>query len=124
MGFFDDDPFEDIVNQFFGNQRARRRTRSQNYEEEKNSQFIEEDNYIYVIIELPGYEEKDISISVKENSLIVYAKSSEKSESQDYLAQKHKEGIKMEQQIPNNAISKKFSKTFRNGVLEVTFMKK
>lgn len=124
---FDNDPFEDIVKQFFGNSATVRRRRSVDRirdEEEQNTQFIEDEEYIYFIMDLPGYAEKDIRISVKENILLVSAKASQKPETQDYLAQKHREGITTQQQIPYNIKNKNFSKTFRNGVLEITFIKK
>ena len=126
MSFFEDDPFEDIVNQFFGNHaRVRRRPRSRITEDEgQNTQFIEEETYIYFIMELPGYSEKDINLSIKDNVLIISAKTSQKSDAQDYLAQKLKEGIIIQQQVPKDVGTKSLSKTFRNGVLEVTFIKR
>ena len=126
MSFFDnDDPFEDIVSQFFGNHPGVRKSRVRRVrnEEEQNTQFIEEDNQIYCIIELQGYNEKDIQVVINENMLIISAKSSA-SEPQIYLAQKHKEGITIQQTIPSRVKTKNFTKTFRNGVLEISFDKK
>lgn len=123
---FEDDPFEDIVNQFFGNSERIRRSRIKRFvdEEDQNSQFIEEDNYIYLIVELPGYSEKEISVSIKGDRIVISAKSSQRIEAQDYLEQKRREGIMIEQILPDNIKTKNFTKTFRNGVLEVTFEKR
>ncbi len=121
---FNNDPFEDIVNQFFGNQvRSRRRTKRAVEEEEQNTQFIEEENCVYLIIELPGYSEKDINLSVDDDTISVSAKTKQVV-AQDYLAQKQREGITIEQIIPENIKTKNFKKTFRNGILEVTFEKR
>ncbi len=126
MSFFNDDPFEDIVNQFFGNHsgtKRRSRVRLKD-DEEQNTQFIEEENYVYYIIELPGYQEKDIKVGIQENTLVVSAQAVNNSETQNYLAQKHQEGITIQQVIPAYVKTKNFSKTFKNGVLEVTFAKR
>lgn len=123
---FEDDSFEDIVNQFFGNSGRIRKSRIKRFveDEDQNSQFIEEDNYLYLIVELPGYSEKEISVSIKEDRILISAKSSRRIEAQDYLEQKRREGIMIEQILPDNIKTKNFTKTFRNGVLEVTFEKR
>ena len=121
---FNNDPFEDIVNQFFGNQvRARRRTKRVVGEEEQNTQFVEDDNSMYLIIELPGYSEKDINLLVDDDTISVSAKARQ-IVAQDYIAQRQKEGITIEQIVPENIKTKNFKKTFRNGILEVTFEKR
>ena len=122
---FNNDPFEDIVNQFFGNATRVRRSRTKRNieEEEQNTQFIEEEDYVYLIIELPGYSEKDINISIDDDTINVSAKTKQVV-AQDYLAQKQKEGITIEQIIPENIKTKNFKKTFKNGILEVTFEKR
>ena len=127
MSFFDDDdPFEDIVSQFFGNHPGVRKSRVRRVrdEEEQNTQFIEEDNKIYCITELPGYNEKEIQLEIRDNMLIVSARTINNSEKQSYLAQKHKEGITIQQIIPSKIKTKNFTKTFKNGVLEISFDKK
>lgn len=126
MSFFDDnDPFEDIVNQFFGRSNLKKRqTKRFRDTDEEDSQFIEEKDKIYFIIDLSGYSEEEIQVKVKENSLIVSAKSLDLSEKQDYLASKHREGITIQKTIPENIKNKNINQTFKNGVLEVTFNKK
>ncbi len=121
---FNNDPFEDMINQFFGNSGRVRRSRvKREVEEEQNTQFIEEEDYVYLIIELPGYSEKDINISIDDDTISISAKAKQ-IVAQDYLAQKQKEGITIEQIIPENIKIKNFKKTFRNGILEVTFEKR
>lgn len=128
MSFFDDednDPFEDIVNSFFGRPQARNARRViRRDKEEEESQSIEEEKDIYFIMELSGYKEEDIQVKVKDNSLIISARTSNDSSQKDYMASKHKEGITIQRAIPNNIKNKNFSKTFKNGVLEVVFYKK
>lgn len=126
MDLFDDDNFEDILNQFMGNSaRVRKKSRSKIREdEEQNTQFIEEDKYIYCIIELPGYQEEEVNLSIKEDILIISARAINNSNTQDYFSQKHKEGITLQQRIPSDIKTKNLKKTFRNGVLEVTFEKR
>lgn len=121
---FNNDPFEDIVNQFFGNSARVRRPRAKRIvdEEDENTQFIEEEDYVYLIIELPGYSEKDINLSTNGDRINISAKTKQVV-GQDYIAQKQKEGITIEQIAPDNIKMKNFKKTFRNGILEVTFEK-
>ncbi len=98
---FNNDPFEDIVNQFFGNTGRVRRSRVKRIteEEEQNTQFIEDEDFVYLIIELPGYSEKDINVSVNEDRINISARAKQ-IVAQDYLAQKQKEGINIEQIAP------------------------
>ena len=121
---FNNDPFEDIVNQFFGGSQRVRRPRAKRIvdEEDENTQFIEEEDYVYLIIELPGYSEKDINLSTNGDRINISAKTKQVV-GQDYIAQKQKEGITIEQIAPDNIKMKNFKKTFRNGILEVTFEK-
>ncbi len=120
---FNNDPFEDMISQFFGQRGVRKSRAKREIEEEQNTQFIEEEDYVYLIMELPGYSEKDITISLDEDTISVSAKAKQ-IVSQEYLAQKQKEGMTIEQIIPENIKIKNFKKTFRNGILEVTFEKR
>lgn len=114
MSFFDDDnsdPFEEIVNQFFGGKRRPiRKTRSFT-ENEENTDTVEEKDYIYRIIEIPGYQKEDLKVEVKNDILIITISKKDRKE-------------EMQKDIPNNAIKKKFNYTYTNGILEVKFSKK
>ena len=91
MGFFEDnDQFEDIVREFLGGGNSR--IRRSNYEEiigsereERVIDFIEDEDYIYLIFEFPGYNEKDVSVSIKGRELEIVVKKKSIGEIQNYL---------------------------------------
>jgi len=130
MGFFEDnDQFESIVRELFGG-RASRIGRD-NYEEiigsekeERVIDFIQDENYVYLIFELPGYDEKDISISIEGRELEIIAKKRKMGEVQNYLIQKLNEGLFIKKSLPNFIKTKNFKHTIKNGVLEIVFIKK
>ena len=130
MGFFEDnDQFESIVRELFGERSSR--IRRDNYEEiidgegeERVIDFTEDENYIYLIFELPGFNEKDISISVKGRELKITAKKRDISGIQKYLAQKFNDGFFIKKNLPNFIKTKNFKHTIKNGVLEIIFIKK
>ena len=130
MTFFDDnDPFENIVREFFGGRTSR--IGGDNYEEiiesekeERVIDFIQDENYIYLIFELPGYNEKDISISIKGKELEIIAKKRKMGEVQNYLIQKLNDGLFIKKNLPNFIKTKNFKHTVKNGVLEIVFVKK
>jgi HSP20 family molecular chaperone IbpA len=124
--FFNGDPFDSIISQFFGDsplQRRRRNTVIRDEEDERNIDFVETKNKIFVIFEIPGFNEKDILITVKSRELEIIAKKSGR-EMQNYLVQKLNQGISIKRILPNFVNTKRFSHTIKNGVLEVTFDKK
>ena len=130
MGFFDDnDQFESIVREFLGGGNSR--IRKSNYEEiiesegeERVMDFIEDENYVYLIFELPGYNEKDISISIRGRELEIIAKKRSIGEIQNYLIQKLNDGFFIKKNLPNFIKTKNFKHTVKNGVLEIVFIKK
>ena len=129
MGFFEDnDPFENIVRELFGGRTSR--IKEDNYEEiidsereERVIDFIQDENYIYLIFELPGYNEKDISISIKGRALEIIVKKRSVGEVQNYLMQKLNEGLFIKKNLPNFIKTKNFKHTIKNGVLEIVFIK-
>ena len=129
MGFFDDnDPFENVLKEFFEGRTSR--INRENYEEiiesereERVIDFIQDENYVYLIFELPGYNEKDISISIKGRELEIIAKK-RGDDVQNYLIQKLHEGLFIKKTLPNFIKTKKFRHTIKNGVLEIVFIKK
>lgn len=127
MGFFDDDPFEDIVREFFRDSPGNERRREQfikGEDEERLVDFVEDKNKIYLIFELPGYNEKDVSIIIKGKELEITAKKSNKEEIQDYLHQKLSQTLLIKKNLPDFINSKRFLHTLRNGVLEIIFDKR
>ena len=130
MGFFEDnDQFENIVRELFGGGASR--IGRDNYEEiiesekeERVIDFIQDENYIYLIFELPGYDERDISISIKSRELEIIAKKRKMGEVQNYLIQKLNNGLFIKKNLPNFIKTKNFKHTIKNGVLEIIFVKK
>ena len=130
MTFFEDnDQFENLVRELFGGRVSR--IGRDNYEEiiegekeERVIDFIQDENYIYIIFEFPGYNEKDISISIKGKELEIIAKKRSMGEVQNYLIQKLNEGLFIKKNLPNFIKTKNFKHTVKNGVLEIVFVKK
>ncbi len=129
MGFFndDEDPFDEIFKEFFGSKVAR--SRKQNFtkgeEEERYIDFIEDSDKIYLVFELPGYNEKDIMVVVKGNEIEIKAQKVKKEEGmQDYLFEKLNQVISIRKTLPKNVNLKKFSHEMKNGILEVAFDKR
>lgn len=135
MGFFDDDPFEDLVREFFG---GRNRPNSgqvgsskgfiEGEEEDRNIDFIDGENLIYVIFEIPGYGEKDVVVLVKGNCLEVNIGKKDRvcdvENVQSYLTRKLCNGIKIRKTLPKSVNPKNFKYSVKNGILEIVFSKK
>ena len=129
MGFFDNDPFEEIVREFFGDSSIRKRRTSpiiHGEEEDRVVDVIENDDKIYLIFELPGYNLKDITVSIDNNVLEIYAKKKncDLSSVQNYLSQKLCDGVFIKKTLPKFVNSKSFNHTLNNGILEISFNKK
>ena len=128
MGFFgEDDPFESVIKEFFGGSPLRRgRSREQfirGEDEDRTIDFVEDEDYVYLGFELPGFSEKDVSVVVKGKELEISAKKSNGENIQDYLNQKLRQGFIIRKQLPNFVSPKNFKQTMRNGILEVVFNK-
>ncbi len=126
MNFFDDDPFEEIVREFFGNSPVRRTRKRQFIHgegEDRVIDFIEDDKKIYLIFELPGFNEKDISIKIKSQTLEISAKKSNEEGIQTYLNQKLRQGIFIKKNLPHIINKNKMKYSVNNGVLEIIFDK-
>ena len=127
MSFFDDDPFESIMRDFFGQSPARGRRKDaiiEGEEEERVIDFVEDGEKVYLVFELSGYGEKDIIVSVKGKELEIKAQKSSREDIQDYLAEKMHIGVFIRKNLPNFINPKNFSHTVKNGILEVAFSKK
>ena len=128
MGFFDDDddPFEGIVREFFGTpiRRGRRETIFDGEEEERNIDFVEDENKFYLVFELPGFEEEDLIVTIKNKFLEITAQKKSDEEIQDYLSEKLRRGIFIKKIVPNFVNPRGFSYTMRNGILEIAFDKR
>jgi HSP20 family molecular chaperone IbpA len=123
---FFNDPFDDMVRQFFGEGRGirRRQVRRNAYEgEEQELGFIETDETLYITVELPGYTEKDVLIKVKGKELEIVAQKTAEEGIKDYLQRKLAEGVTIVRTLPSHIQTKKWTYTFKNGILEVAFPK-
>lgn len=128
MSPFGDDFFDEIEKAFFNNSYSRPRTSSsgnvvQSEREERVIDYIEEDNEVYFIFELPGFREKDIHVSLKGNNLNVNVLKKDFSEVKSYLKEKLSQEISFSKNIPVK-VDKNFNKNFKNGILEVKFRRK
>lgn len=128
MSFFDDnnnEPFDSIVREFFGEpvRKERREQFIRGEDEDRTIDFVEDEDYIYLVFELPGFNEKDVSVIVKGKELEISAQKSNGENMQNYLNQKLRQGLFVKKQLPNFISPKNFSHTMRNGVLEILFNK-
>jgi HSP20 family protein len=126
MSFFDDDPFEDIVKEFFGN-RARTSS-SGNFikgeQEERVIDYIEEDDLVYLVFELPGYSKEDINVEIKGREIEISAVKENTQNIRPAIAQKLRKGTFFRKTLPPGIKVKKYDQIFNNGILELRFKKK
>lgn len=127
MPFFGDDPFDEIFKEFFGENPRSKRSRNnviKSEQDERVIDYIEDEDNVYFVFELPGYEEEDVDVSVKSNTLTVNAVKKNSDVVQDYLNKKLKNGINITKNLPDYVKPKKFTQTMKNGILELKFVKK
>jgi HSP20 family molecular chaperone IbpA len=130
MGFFDngEDPFEDIVREFFGDSGTRIRPGEKRIirgeKEDRQIDFINTGEKIYFIFEMPGYEKKDVEIKVEGNELIVNTNKRTTEKVQDYLFRKLERGLSFKKNLPRGIRKKNYKSSLKNGVLEIIFEKK
>jgi len=128
MSIFDDNDFDDIVSQFFGDGKVKKRAYRRNYSEgeeyERIIDVIEIDDFIYVIFELPGYGESDISVSASGKTLEVRALKKDFEDVKEYLVERFSQGVSFKKNLPENADTKDFNYTIANGILEIKFKRK
>lgn len=124
--WFDNDPFDSIVRQFFGESpQRRRRYNSQREDEQENEpEIIETNDSFYVIFEMPGYSKEDIIVGIKDRHLEIKAIKKEGEEIMDYLFDKLQKGMIIKKTLPSFISSKNFTFTCINGILEIKFNKK
>lgn len=129
MSFFDDDPFDSIIDEFFGRRGHGREGRRKEAfirgeDEERVIDFIEDGDKIYLIFELAGYNEKDVVVVVNGKSIEITAQKKNLDKVRDYLAEKLSKGIHYKRNLPEFVNPKKFSQSLKNGILEIVFEKK
>lgn len=128
MSFFDDDDndFEDIMNNFFG-QNLRQRQGSNEIiggeQDERMIDFIETKNEAFLVFELPGYRKEDVKIEISRTEIKITARRKVGESVAEYLAQKLSRGIELIRPLPKSLSKKKYELNFSNGVLELRFRK-
>jgi len=122
--FFGEDPFDSIIREFFGRTPRRNGTFISGEEEDRNIDFIEGNDYVYFIFELPGYNEEDINISIKGRELQIRVRKKITENVQAYLSRKLSQEVSITKNIPNFISPKRYKHTMKNGVLEIVFNKK
>ena len=126
MGFFDDDPFENIVEEFFGRHKpfgSKREQFIRGEGEERVIDFIETNDKVYLIFELPGYSEEDVTVELKGRHIEITAQKNNLENIKEYLAQKLSKGLRYKRTLPDFINPKKFDCTIKNGILEIIFQK-
>lgn len=124
---FSDDPFDRLAREFFGASGGISSSDNgfiENEEEERNMDFVQTDDYVYVVFELPGYREQDIEVSIKGNELRILAQGKATESSDEYIASKLHDGVSITKLLPDYIIFTNYKTTFRNGILELCFKKK
>lgn len=129
MSFFDEDPFEEILRDFFGETKSRTNSAGsrrivKSEKEERIIDYIEEEEFVYFIFEVMGYEEKDLNIEIKGRELEISLMKENVENVQPYLINKLKKGIYFRKNLPDKVRTKKMSYKLKNGLLEVKFEKK
>jgi len=121
MGFFNDDPFEDIVREFF--QESRQRTTSsgdllKSEREERVVDYIEDGKKVYFVFEIFGYSKEDIKVNVGKGFVEVEANKKNFEGVQDYFVSKLGKKFHVRKTVPGMRV-KNYDWTFKNGILEV-----
>ncbi|HKL23810.1 MAG TPA: Hsp20/alpha crystallin family protein, partial [Candidatus Nanoarchaeia archaeon] len=130
MAFFGDDPFDEIVREFFGRDLSQQANPQQNggfirgEKEERNIDYVEDEKYVYLIFEIPGFSEKDVSVNISGKTIEINTTKSDEAKMQDYLAGKLRKGTQIRKTLPEKVKTKNFQQTIKNGILELTFHKK
>lgn len=126
-------PFDEIVREFFGGNPNKRIRKSRFEETDKDSEGEEESRRsdsldlgekIAFIFELPGYDERDLKLEVKDRTLIIEVKKKSECKMQDYLSKKLCKGESIKKTLQPYIDFKDFKYSFKNGILEVIFNKK
>lgn len=123
---FGNDPFDEIVRQFFGHDPFGNSNKDQiiqGEEEDRRIDFIEDEKNAYLIFELPGYKESSIKVIQKGKEFLIEAKEKPKENTTPEIAEKLSQGILIKKNLPQELKNKKFKWTFKNGILEVCFTK-
>lgn len=90
--------------------------------------MYEDENNVVVSIKAPGFDEKNIDITVENNALTVTGKAEKKEEEEDKERKYYRKEISQASftrtvSLPSRVVSDKAEAEFKNGILEVTLPK-
>ncbi len=121
---WEEDPFESIVRDFFRESGQRRQESLADKEpEERGIDIVEIGETVFMVFDLPGFEAKDMSVSLKDRRIEVVAKKKGASNIQEYLLPRLQRGTFVRKTIPSSVHTREFHHTYKNGMLEVYFKK-
>ncbi len=126
MSFFGEDPVDELVRNFFGGNQVRRIQQEEfisGEQEDRNIDFVESKNNIFVIFELAGYSKEDIEVNIKGSKLKIIASKKSSDYIKSYLTKRFNDGVTIRKVLPKMINTKNFNYTFKNGVLELVFKK-
>lgn len=124
--WFNDDPFDSIFEEFFGGSRPGFRKREKfiiGEDEERVIDVIDTGDKAYLIFELPGYNEEDVSIDIRGRTIEISIEKRNVEGIKEYLAQKLSAGLRYTRKLPDSINPKNFEYTLKNGILEIKFDK-
>lgn len=87
----------------------------------------EDEKNIYVETDIPGFDQKDINVKIKGDSLLISARRDEKKEEKKknyYRCKRCRGSFYREIGLPSRVDEAKISAKYKNGVLDVTLPKK
>ena len=122
--FFTNDPFQDMVNQMFGQGGRRTRVARRTEPTEDTEEFVETNDAYYLILETPGYGEDDAFVKAKGKELEIQLAKKNLEGVKHYLVAKLEQGMTIVKTLPEDADPKKVDYTLRNGMLEVSIQKR
>ena len=87
----------------------------------------EDEHNIYVEADIPGFEQKDVNISLKGHSLLISAKREESKEEKKknyYCCERFQGSLSRSIDLPSSIDEDKIEAKYKNGVLNVTLPKR
>ncbi len=97
------------------------------WNENELDMYEEEDNFI-VKVKAPGFDEKNVEITLEDNTLTVTGKTESEEEEEDKKKKYYKKEIRSQSftrtvQLPRKVESEKIDASFRNGMLTIKLPK-
>ena len=117
------DEFDSFFNRAFNDFYGTERFVEQSRYEEPIKDIWEDNNKVYVTIELPGIEEKDIQLTVRSNFIEIVAPRNDMVSARFYRNERLNDGYYARIIMPSRIKTEPIKKTFSNGVLELIFEK-